>query len=110
MRGLTYHRWEYSKAASEIQRLSQNYPIQGSSADCSKLAGCIFFNQILAKGWFDKVKIVNMVHDEYCVEAPEELTQEVTDILFKSMVKAGTYFCKTVPLTADAQIGDYWVH
>lgn len=61
--GIDTHIREYRMAEAEIQRLSQNYPIQGSSADCSKLAGCIFFKQILKNGWFNKVKIVNMVHD-----------------------------------------------
>ena len=55
---------EYSTAIAEIQRLSQNYPIQGSSADISKLAGVFFFKEILERGWFDTVKIVNMVHDK----------------------------------------------
>lgn len=59
----TWEGKEYSKARAEIQRKSQNYPIQGSAADCSKLAGIIFFNNIIEKGYFDKVKICNMVHD-----------------------------------------------
>ena len=104
------HSYEYRKAEAEIQRLSQNYPIQGSSADCSKLAGCLFFNQILKNGWFNKVKIVNMVHDEYCVEAPKEMANEVGKLLIQCMEKAGTYFCKTITLKADIEIGDYWIH
>lgn len=101
---------EYNEAKAELQRLSQNYPIQGSSADCSKLAGILFFNEIIKRGWFNKVKIVNMIHDEYNVEAPEEITEEVAKCLKDCMVKAGTVFCKIVPLGADVEIGDYWVH
>ena len=101
---------EYNEAKAELQRLSQNYPIQGSSADCSKLAGILFFREILKRGWFDKVKIVNMIHDEYNVEAPEEIAEEVAQCLKDCMVKAGTVFCKIIPLDADVEIGDYWVH
>lgn len=101
---------EYNEAKAELQRLSQNYPIQGSSADCSKLAGILFFREILKRGWFDKVKIVNMIHDEYNVEAPEEIAEEVAQCLKDCMVKAGTVFCKIIPLDADIEIGDYWVH
>ena len=101
---------EYNEAKAELQRLSQNYPIQGSSADCSKLAGILFFNEVMKKGWFNKVKIVNMVHDEYNVEAPEEITEEVAQCLKDCMIKAGKVFCKTVPLDADVEIGDCWVH
>lgn len=104
------HAREYRTAEAEIQRLSQNYPIQGSSADCSKLAGCLFFNNIIKRGWFNIVKIVNMVHDEYCIEAPKEIAKEVGDLLVKCMEKAGTYFCKIIPLKADVEIGDYWIH
>ena len=101
---------EYRKASAEIQRLSQNYPIQGSSSDISKLAGCFFFKEILQRGWFNKVKIVNFVHDEFVLEVPEELVEEVTKIIIDCMKKAGDVFCKTIPLDADAAIGDYWIH
>ena len=60
----TWEGKEYEKSRAEIQRKSQNFPIQGSAADCSKLAGIIFFNNLIKKGWFNKVKICNMVHDK----------------------------------------------
>lgn len=101
---------EYKKAAAEIQRLCQNFPIQGSSADCSKLAGCIFFSEILKRGWFDIVKMVNFVHDEFVIECPENLVNEVTEALTSAMKKAGSVFCKLIPLDADAAVGDYWIH
>ncbi len=101
---------EYSESKAELQRLSQNYPIQGSSADCSKLAGILFFNEIISRGWFNVVKIVNMVHDEYNVEAPEEIASKVAQLLKDCMVKAGSYFCKIIPLDAEIEIGDCWIH
>lgn len=106
----TWEGQEYIKARAEIQRKSQNYPIQGSAADCSKLAGIIFFNNILQRGWFNKVKICNMVHDEYEVECPESMVDEVKDLLIASMEKAGSYFCKIIPLKASVDIGDHWIH
>lgn len=81
-----------------------------SSSDISKLAGVYFFNNILDRGWFDIVKIVNMIHDEYVLEAPEEIIQEVTDLMIKCMIKAGSKFCKIIPLSAEAEIGPYWIH
>lgn len=101
---------EYREAMSELQRLAQNYPIQGSSADISKLAGVFFFNEILNRGWFNIVKIVNMVHDEYNIEAPADLIDEAVNVLRDCMRKAGTFFCKTVSLDAEAEIGDFWIH
>ena len=55
---------EYDESYAEAQRLSQNYRIQGSSADISKLAGIYLFQEILNRGWFNVVKIVNMIHDK----------------------------------------------
>lgn len=81
-----------------------------SSADISKLAGCMFFKEILSKGWFDKVKIVNFVHDEFVLEVPEELVEEVTELIISCMKKAGDVFCKTIPLDAVAEVGEYWKH
>ena len=51
-----------------------------------------------------------MVHDEFNVEAPDEIAEEMSDLLIKCMSKAGDQFCKTVPLTAEAEIGDHWIH
>lgn len=101
---------EYNKSRSEVQRKSQNYRIQGSAADCSKLAGVIFFNQLIQRELLWTVKIVNMVHDEYNIEAPEDIAEEMSDLLVKCMEKAATQFCKIVPLTAEAEIGDCWIH
>ena len=101
---------EYNKSKSEIQRKAQNYPIQGTSADCSKLAGVILFNQLIQKDLLFKVKIVNMVHDEFNVEAPAEIANEISELVVNCMKAAGAQFCKTVPLGAEAQIGDHWLH
>lgn len=101
---------EYNKSKSEIQRKAQNYPIQGSSADISKLSGIIFYNQLIEKNLLGKVKMVNMVHDEWCIEAPEEIASEISDLLVKCMKAAGDQFCKIVKLGAVAEIGDYWIH
>lgn len=101
---------EYEKSMSEIQRKAQNYPIQGSSADISKLAGVIFFNQLKKAGLLFKVKIVNMVHDEFNIEAPDAIADEMSTLLVNCMVAAGSQFCKTIKLGAVADIGDHWIH
>jgi DNA polymerase-1 len=101
---------KYNKAKSDIQRLSQNYPIQGTSADITKYACIIFFREILKRDWWMKVKIVNLVHDEILVECPVSMVDEVKEVLVNSMEEAGKPFCTTVPLKADAIHGSYWVH
>ena len=101
---------QFNSAKGEIARLAQNYPIQGSSADITKFAGILFLRQILERNWWMKVKIVNFVHDEILVECPKEIAEEVKDILLECMTKAGDPFCRILPLSADALIGEHWVH
>ena len=100
----------YRNSLADIQRVSQNYPIQGTAADCSKLAGVILFNELKKRNLLFKVLVVNMVHDEFCVEAPEEMAEEISQLVVDCMEKAGTIFCKVVPLRAEPAIGNYWIH
>ena len=44
------------------------------------------------------------------MEAPEAIAEEVSGVLIKSMEAAGNQFCKIVPLTAESEIGSYWIH
>ncbi len=101
---------KYNAAKNEIARLAQNYPIQGSSADITKYAGILFLREILKRDWWMKVKIVNLVHDEILVECPKEIVEEVKEVLIKSMTEAGNPFCRVLPLSADALVGEHWVH
>ena len=81
-----------------------------TSADITKYACILFFKVILEKAWWLKVKIVNLIHDEILVECPEDIAEEVKNILVQCMEDAGKPFCKIVPLKAEAKIGNYWVH
>lgn len=101
---------KFNKAKSDIQRLAQNYPIQGTSADITKYACVIFFREILQRDWWLKVKIVNLIHDEILVECSGDLVDEVKKVLINSMEEAGKPFCTIEPLKAGALHGDHWVH
>lgn len=101
---------ELSSLESVISRNSKNYRIQGTSASISKLAGIYLFKAIVKKGWFGVVKIVNMVHDEFLIEAPDHLIDEAVKVLETCMIKAGEKFCKIVPLRVDSAVGDFWIH
>lgn len=84
--------------------------IQGTSADITKYACILFFKEILKRGWWSIVKIVNLVHDEILVECPLDIVEEVKEVLITSMENAGKPFCKIIPLKAAAIYGDHWVH
>lgn len=94
---------------SQIFRLSLNSPIQGTSADISKKAGCYIFDWILSNGYFDSVKIVNFVHDEYVLETSPKLSQLVSDKVKYYMEKAGSDYLTTLKLVADPIISKKWI-
>lgn len=101
---------KFNKAKGEIARLAQNYPIQGSSADITKYACILFFKWILKEELLHTVKIVNLIHDEIVIEAPEELMPKAVEALKDCMAKAGEPFCPIIPLSATADIGKHWIH
>lgn len=101
---------KYYKKKGEIGRLAQNYPIQGSSAEITKLAGIHLFDYIIDNHLFNVVKISNIVHDEILCECPIYNSDSLSENLKMCMEKAGNRFCKVVPLKAIPVIGKKWEH
>ena len=64
----------------------------------------------------NKVKICIPVHDEYNIEAPEEIAEKVALVLQKCMEKGAKPFCTRLPLSTDiarlddGNLPDYWIH
>lgn len=96
------------KAASEKQAI--NYPCQGTGAVMFKTASCFLWDYLVKHDLVFKVKLCIPAHDEWNIEVPEELADEMTKVLQDCMAKAGGYFCRKLELPADAEINTYWVH
>lgn len=93
----------------DIERMSLNYPIQGESSEITKLSCVLLWNDYLVpNNLLFTVKFVNTIHDENLIECPISLAEECSHALKQAMEKAGTKFCKTVPLKADPCIAPYW--
>jgi len=101
---------EYFMKRGDIERMSLNYPIQGTSADITKLAGVYFFEYLEQNDLIFKILMPNVVHDEWLVEAPEDMASDISKILQDCMEKAGLVFCKTVKLKAEPLITRIWTH
>jgi DNA polymerase I-like protein with 3'-5' exonuclease and polymerase domains len=107
---------QYFRVKSDIEKQSINYRIQNRGAMCSKLAGVLFFKWIVKNNLQNKVKICIPVHDEYNVEAPEDIAEEVAQVLRKCMEKGAKPFCTRLPLSTDiarldnGELPDYWIH
>lgn len=101
---------QLARRKAESEKQSINYPIQAAGALCFKLASIKLFNWLLKNGLLFRVKYCIPVHDEINLEAPDEISEEVADILVKCMVSAGKPFCTRAHLGADVEIGDHWIH
>jgi len=89
---------KYFTLRGKLERRALNYPIQGLSAGMSKLALVLAYQ----KG----IQLTSCIHDEICCEGHEVEAK----ILEDCMVEAGQFFCKKVPMAAEAAIGDCWIH
>lgn len=100
---------EHFQAASKWDRMARNAPTQGSGACITKLACTNFFKWIVNNNLFDKVKIVAVVHDEICIEYPEELS-DTYKVLEYHMEEASKEYCKFSKIPAKAEVGTHWIH
>ena len=101
---------EYSTKKGEIERISLNYPIQGSSADITKLAGIYMFRYLIENDLLFEVFMPNVVHDELHLECDTDIAKELSQVLKKCMEKAGDRFCKIIKLRAEPCITNVWAH
>lgn len=99
---------EHFKAASKWDRMALNAPTQSTGAIILKDAMSQFFNYIVDNNLFNIVKIVALVHDEANIEYPKELNM---DKVLKSFMEASAAkYCKSLPIPAEAAVGDHWIH
>lgn len=98
------------KAASKWDRMALNAPTQNTGVDILKTAATETFNWIVDNGYFGKVLLCALVHDEQLLEFPEELKDTFPKLLEKIMLKAAAKFCKSVPIPAEAEVSTHWIH
>ena len=98
------------KAASKWDRMALNAPTQNTGVDILKTAATDTFNWIVDNGYFGKVLLCALVHDEQLLEFPEKLKDTFPKLLEKIMLEAAAKFCKSVPIPAEAEVSTHWVH
>ena len=87
-----------------LRREAMNFPIQGASADIAKLA-MIHIQRDLQD---TQARLVNTIHDEFVVECPQELAQEVAARVERAMTRAGETLLKSVPVEVESTISPEW--
>lgn len=96
------------KSASEKQAI--NYPCQGTGAVMFKTASVFLWQYLLEHDLIFKVKLCIPAHDEWNIEVPEEMAEEMKQVLQDCMSKAGAFFCRKLELPADPVIANHWIH
>ena len=90
-----------------IERASKNTPIQGSSADMTKLA-LIYIHREIEESWSDSVKIVMTVHDQIDTICKEEVSDAWAIKMTELMEKAAKIIIPNGLLKADTNISQTW--
>ena len=80
-----------------------------TGAICLKHAATSFYHWLIEQNQFGKILMVDLVHDEICIEYPKELAY-IDKKLEKIMEETAAIYCKSVPIPAEAQASDHWVH
>jgi DNA polymerase I len=86
-----------------VERAAVNAPIQGTAADIMKLA-MIELHDELKKGGY-RTRMLMQVHDELVLEAPDEETEAIVELVCRVMESA---YKLDVPLKVDVEIGPDW--
>ena len=104
-----YDNWREANALYQVQRArverqGMNTPIQGTSADITKLALALF-NEQRRLDW----KLVVVVHDELVVEAPEKDVDQASALLSECMLAACKEYLHHVSVPEiDVVASDHW--
>lgn len=95
---------------SKAERNAVNGPIQGSSADVTKLAMALVYKEIKKRGWLDKVLMIITMHDELVFEVDPDILEEAIEVIKNIMCRNKLILAKRwpVPLTSDVEIGLNW--
>lgn len=90
----------------KIERAGANMPIQGTSADCTKLALVLVRQEIFSKGL--PVKLVMTVHDQIDTICSAEFAETWRAELARLMEKAAGHIITNGLLKADVAITERW--
>lgn len=100
---------KHFQQVSKYERKALNSPTQGTGAIILKDSQINLFNWVVDNGYFGKCKLVCLCHDECNWEFPEELSD--FPILVKTyMEKSAAKYCKSLPIPAEVNVGNKWIH
>lgn len=100
---------EVRSQINAIKREAGNMPIQGTSADITKLAIILFEHSMVDAKFPDDEGAILFVHDEIIAECKEERAYIVSAFLKGAMIDAAhTFLGNNVNIEVNPEITDYW--
>lgn len=90
---------------AQAERIARNMPIQGTSADMTKLALTGLRSALRA---MRGAQVVNAVHDEIVIECEESQAEAVSAIARREMLAAARALLPRTPMQVDVAVGEAW--
>lgn len=100
---------QHFQAAGKYDRLARNSVTQGTGAIIMKTAMTWLFKWIVSNHYFSIIHICASVHDEICCDYPKSVTT-FPKVLEDTMERAAAKYCHSLPIPAEASVGDHWIH
>ncbi len=95
-------------ARGDLARIMKNMPIQGTSADMTKLAMVRVHERLVDER--KDAGLVNTVHDELVVECSDVDADAVAAIVVDEMSEAHRTLLRRVPPAVEVHVGNHWAH
>lgn len=96
------------RVLSSIEKQSKNQPIQGTSADITKIAICMVMWELDEKNLHDTVKLVLQVHDQLDTVCRDDHAEQWKPRLTELMEEAAMVVIPTGLLKAETTITHVW--
>jgi DNA polymerase-1 len=93
----------FSKQKS-LERKGRNTPIQGTCGDILKKAIQYLMDDLVP---YDAM-IINLVHDELVLEVKNDQVEQVRKVVEEAMIRAGTFYIKSVPIEVEVVVDKVW--
>lgn len=111
---LGWERWKNSlypdkSIAAKWDRKALNSVTQGTGAIILKDSQIDVFHWVIKNGYFGKILLCNLTHDEANWEFPKEVS-DFPKTLEMFMEQSAAKYCKSLPIPAVAEVGNCWKH
>lgn len=100
---------KHFKIASKWDRKALNSVTQGTGAIILKDSQIEVFKWVVFNGFFGKILLNNLTHDESNWEFPKEITN-FPNILQDFMESSAAKYCKSLPIPAEPEVDVCWKH